>query len=480
MVYDVPRNFVGDTHWRQPQTLQDGDELELEKGVLIQVGEEVERTETDLTELLEKRKPKPAPNANDENIQHTTPKTQAAGTPQHGFDKSRPVQTSALRPKTLNTLLGTPRGRVGRAVVSTKSPADLRKERESNDSTGDRSPKRRRLEYPTGSPARATSATLDSLQPAPEPTGRTKPPVRAMTFAHGVGVNRSSIVHQKPPHSVSPRREYPPRGNGSERRIRHEDAASHEKSKSPLSNLEDARISSTKNPPSISRSTVSEIRQKPSAVLNGNNNIERHRMQARRPTERPVDPELRKGMTTIDPASDNAFSNNDARSQNLLRIATSKPRKKLMYRDLLPQKPPPCHALQPSSKDGEDASSIATHAQKLSNPGYRLDDFHEAQRDRLLSRLIKCRPLAKDVPAQEDNCEQDRRLNAEESIKDASERSNNNVPSNTDNDYPVNDSLFLTQSSDEQPAPRAQSPISKETESNLDIPAIKDSAPPPP
>src|SRR5436309_7965849 len=55
MVYDVPRNYVGDSHWRYDEHIADGDELELEKGVLVQVGEAVGRTEQDLTELLEKR-----------------------------------------------------------------------------------------------------------------------------------------------------------------------------------------------------------------------------------------------------------------------------------------------------------------------------------------------------------------------------------------------------------------------------------------
>jgi hypothetical protein len=34
MVYDVPRNFIGDTHRRDEGSVQDGDELELEKGRL--------------------------------------------------------------------------------------------------------------------------------------------------------------------------------------------------------------------------------------------------------------------------------------------------------------------------------------------------------------------------------------------------------------------------------------------------------------
>lgn len=57
MVYDTPGNFIGDLHWRQDNEIQDGDELELDKGVLIEVCERMEKTETDLSKLFEKRKP---------------------------------------------------------------------------------------------------------------------------------------------------------------------------------------------------------------------------------------------------------------------------------------------------------------------------------------------------------------------------------------------------------------------------------------
>lgn len=39
MVYDVTRNYIGDTHYRDDGIVQDGDELELDRGILIQVGE---------------------------------------------------------------------------------------------------------------------------------------------------------------------------------------------------------------------------------------------------------------------------------------------------------------------------------------------------------------------------------------------------------------------------------------------------------
>ena len=39
MVYDVSRNYIGDTHWREDELLQDGEDFELDRGILIQVGE---------------------------------------------------------------------------------------------------------------------------------------------------------------------------------------------------------------------------------------------------------------------------------------------------------------------------------------------------------------------------------------------------------------------------------------------------------
>ncbi|KAI5296822.1 hypothetical protein KEM55_005534 [Ascosphaera atra] len=57
MVYDTSGYLVGDTHWRHDMALQDGDELELEKGIMVQVGELVERSKTDLGRLFDKRSP---------------------------------------------------------------------------------------------------------------------------------------------------------------------------------------------------------------------------------------------------------------------------------------------------------------------------------------------------------------------------------------------------------------------------------------
>ena len=55
MVYDVLGNFVGDTHWRNEESVQEGDELNLDRGAIIQVAEETGRKEQDLTELFDRR-----------------------------------------------------------------------------------------------------------------------------------------------------------------------------------------------------------------------------------------------------------------------------------------------------------------------------------------------------------------------------------------------------------------------------------------
>ncbi|CRL31041.1 Protein of unknown function DUF2439 [Penicillium camemberti] len=55
MVYDDQGNFIGDHHWRSNDEVQDGDEMELDKGVLIEVTENMGTTETDITTLYEKK-----------------------------------------------------------------------------------------------------------------------------------------------------------------------------------------------------------------------------------------------------------------------------------------------------------------------------------------------------------------------------------------------------------------------------------------
>lgn len=101
MVYDEQGNYVGDHHWQSVKEVQEGDELELDKGVLIDVGERMSTTQTDLTNLFEKRRSsQTSPQARDT---HASSDAQAprlpAATPFRSSASSQPFRS-------LNDLLG--------------------------------------------------------------------------------------------------------------------------------------------------------------------------------------------------------------------------------------------------------------------------------------------------------------------------------------------------------------------------------------
>ncbi|KAI6868089.1 hypothetical protein KC338_g4117 [Hortaea werneckii] len=155
MLYDIPRNLIGDTHWTAGE-LQDGDELTLDKdGVIVQVAEAVGKTETDLTDLRKSKK-KPA-------VEHASLPPALAPAPQtpvgvRGFGstaaRAGPTQ---LKHRSLNALLGTPKGPIGKATLPAKSPFELR-HKDVNDVENEqweagRPPKRQRIEKPKSTPA---------------------------------------------------------------------------------------------------------------------------------------------------------------------------------------------------------------------------------------------------------------------------------------------------------------------------------------
>lgn len=105
MVYDEQGNYIGDHHWRSGEEVQDGDELELDKGALIQVGERMGTTQQDLSNLFEKRRSSQgSPQANDRASQ-----TPRISTPVRSSGSSQPFRS-------LNDLLGIKRTPIGHLV----------------------------------------------------------------------------------------------------------------------------------------------------------------------------------------------------------------------------------------------------------------------------------------------------------------------------------------------------------------------------
>ncbi|KAF2648251.1 hypothetical protein K491DRAFT_699069 [Lophiostoma macrostomum CBS 122681] len=131
MVYDTSRNFLGDTYWKDSNEVQEGDELTLDKGVMVEVAEAMGVTQTDLTPLFEKKSPqaKPAP-------------TKLPPRPSITTTTALPRPGVQLRHKSLNTLLGTPKGPIGKSVPL-RSPYEARKEKE-NEWADERAAKRQK------------------------------------------------------------------------------------------------------------------------------------------------------------------------------------------------------------------------------------------------------------------------------------------------------------------------------------------------
>lgn len=147
MVYDVPRNFIGDMHWNGDGALQEGDEMTLEKdAVLVQVAESVGRTETDLTELKQSAKK----SKRSEGGNSSSSPARGVATPSRvmGPPPARPGTASTaggstqLKHRSLNALLGTPKGRIGKANIPSKSPFEMRQAEENEEWESGRPPKR--------------------------------------------------------------------------------------------------------------------------------------------------------------------------------------------------------------------------------------------------------------------------------------------------------------------------------------------------
>ncbi|KAL9583467.1 MAG: hypothetical protein Q9203_005077, partial [Teloschistes exilis] len=456
MVYDVLRNFIGDTHWRKSQAIQDGEELELEKGVLVQVGEEVERTETDLTELLEKRKAKPVPSGerssaqNAPGITHFISRNQPSDTIHRAVERLAPTQASQLRPKSLNALLGKHRGPVGRASLPTKSPADQRREKENHCVDGDaRSPKRRRLNSPKDSTPSAPSTKARGMQPVLQSVKDARVPYTSSSMPQAVDSQVSVITRKTPPIS-----EKPGLAKGRQDVRLHPKAGSSGKhgSKQPIHETLDARPDIEDHAWPRERIHRSDAAVRASSKP-ATHEYSRHAKPNETPNTNVPRSDTPSGIRRLpdqivneESGSRNTTPFNEPSPTILLRIASAKPRKKLIYGDLLRQKAPlPVHQTLSSKEVSNRSTRPATSSSREANTRREplLDDFHEAQRGRLQDRLSRyTRPsnaAFKETTFLEDE-EVDNNLGTGNKASSPTGNDDSNLP----------ESLFLTQvSSDE-------------------------------
>ena len=345
MIYDVPRNFVGDTHWRESQPVQDGDEFALDRGVLIQVGEETGRTEQDLSGLLEKRSkapdvPVPTSRCAEPIKDHIAPKC------------SRPEPTQALRPKSLNSVLGTPRYPVGKSLTPIKSPYEARRDANGvcRDGAATHKHPRGKESCSTKSPSRREThearAALQPLchvqQPRVSPTSL-NPTIQEDIITDQVSSSKLPTQAAEAPRRKSRVAVTPPT----------EDVRLSEPAPRKASH---PRRHETTEVVSLQSSLASEPHQE-------------HRDEAQRHAELPVQEDHCDGSTK-------------PRARGRLRMAPHEPRKKLMYRGLLPPvtaRSSPGPGALPDLVPAED-KSINCRPKTLST-------LHSDEQDRLSERL---------------------------------------------------------------------------------------------
>ncbi|KAL8996004.1 MAG: hypothetical protein Q9169_004384 [Polycauliona sp. 2 TL-2023] len=448
MVYDVPRNFIGDTHWREPEPIQDGDELRLEKGILIQVGEEVkvERTETDLTELLGKRKPKPAcdgPSLPLPVALSTPTRPQPSFTNHSTPDAATLIVNSQLRPKTLNALLGRPKGPVGRAFIPSRSLAEERRGKENRPVDGMRSPKRRKIQHPVDSsptsphpvnrrnkavPTAATTATRSTISSTvTNPTNNNVSKAASKALSDTTHHDSSILLPGKS-------------GTGEMLQSRRADQQTNRLTPDP-NNVEIIEDSSPVHGPARGR-LVQSTRQKRKGVRvqsGGQKNRPGEGKKSQEPSNHIS--EGRQSIYETRRALSEDFEDGP-RPENRLRIASSKPRRKLMYQDLPPQKPPPRDTVE-SAESRNPRKEMPNRPSSKSydkRPGPSVSLFHQAQQDRLDARLSRRKHIETIV---ENHTEEPLLSLREDEGEDIYTREKSPVP----NEAEVLESLFLSQSS---------------------------------
>ncbi len=377
MVYDVSRNYIGDMHWREDEVLQDGDEFQLDRGILIQVGEATGSMEQDLTGLLEKRKKAPEVVVNEEVLQ------QPVAVPMAGSIAAQPPQ---LRPKTLNALLGTPKGRIGRAALPTKSPHELRLESENSNWDEDRPAKRQRIEpqlkrrtEPNKMPPPRIPADIRGPDEGVNRTvagtllDKQSEERRVPTTMKSSSLSRAEITVTRPPIAPIQRSR-----NGKE----------DEASKRAVEPLPKKRPSG----PGGSESTAQQKKRKPDQVAQVSPKAKKI---AKRLDHEP-ETSYARSSTIAKPteiASDeDAASNNKQPKRNLkLQMVSRKPRKKLMYRDLLPQDVSTIGSSDDASVLDRNNRDRSTSSRADKRKGDPMAGFHNEEQERLKDRLERHR-----------------------------------------------------------------------------------------
>lgn len=358
MVYDDAGNFIGDHHWRESHDIQDGDELELDKGVLIQVSECMETTQTDISVLFDKRKasqespqrqktpaPQPPPPSSNISLSSSYARQSPLARPVRPFNPLKP----------LNDVLGIQRGPIGRSVTPQSPYEQSHRPQRPVERTQqeDERPTKRQKPTPvsdilqhksTNEPVRSRPEVVDLDNPT-----FVKPPPKAIPVSSVRRDTEKSTdsprflaenVRRLPVEQVSRREQSRPEGQESTNITRISSGDTRESVPRPTSHREQSRLEAPK-PINIPKISSNRIRESP---LEQTSRKEQSRSVVQRPSAQVTPAQNVSHVQTLSarPQVLSEKSKSNINSNNVpinpLRISNEKPRQKLMYRALLPTK----------------------------------------------------------------------------------------------------------------------------------------------
>lgn len=375
MVYDVPRNYIGDCHWREGTDLQDGDDLELDKGVLVQVGEVTGTINQDLTELLDKRK-RPS-----EVQRHELGNGQPSVS--YGEPSSIPHVLAQLRPKSLNEVLGTPKGTIGKAALPTKSPYERRNEGNDDPATMARPAKRQRVE------ARPERSILPTVRPSLRDPARL-PKLTGEDARHRVSSRNEDVSSIATAASDMSETIPAPQGPIRKAIISGPDRHIGPIQSIPRTNQTESRVRSPKSG-SDNGNVGKEAAKKKSKTAKKSEYLNRQRSPLDSTVSKDNDSENRineKGRSIV-PENVVIHIDSDDKQDGpsvKLQLASRKPRKKIMYRELLPSKTKSSNSRTTPREVSENARA-SVGSKKDEN--LSLSNLHWQEQDRLEARLEK-------------------------------------------------------------------------------------------
>lgn len=315
MVYDDVRNYVGDLHYRADEQFGEGIELQLDRGVMVEVGEPLGQTQTDVTALVNRGSSR-GDTAHMSSSSATGPSVKRVNAETQG------------RPKSLAEVLGASQGRHGRARLPLQSPFEQRRSLEET-----------RPEQPPTKKQKTASVLLNRpvvqpTSPIPHPIGKENFPVQSRpspkkqsTSAHTATQRAESSATQ-----VTKKSSTQPVQAFTARTV--VDISSEEDNDIELGRDKNRRTDGNKEGKQRITSSASNLTNTVPSTKSRQGLVDTRPPNDRTKVSRP-ERQVRPSTAPSEPARTSELSRRQG-SATLRFVASSKPRPKLMYKALLP------------------------------------------------------------------------------------------------------------------------------------------------